>query len=62
MNDLTDIYVKENKEGLNPNLVFLVNEWPKWKILALQGSTRSGKTFSIVHFVISLIEEYGGLS
>ena len=62
MNDLTDIYVKENKEGLNPNLVFLVNEWPKWKILALQGSTRSGKTFSIVHFVISLIEEYGGLT
>lgn len=62
MNDLTNIYVGENKEGLNPNLVFLVNEWPKWKILALQGSTRSGKTFSIVHFIISLIEEYRGLT
>ena len=62
MNDLSNIYVKENKEGLNPNLVFLVNEWPNWKILALQGSTRSGKTFSIVDFVISLIEEYGGLT
>lgn len=62
MNDLTNIYVGENKEDLNPNLVFLVNEWPKWKILALQGSTRSGKTFSIIHFIISLIEEYRGLT
>ena len=60
MNDLTDIY-KNNKEGLNPNLVFLLREWERYKILALQGSTRSGKTYSIVDFIIWLIESYNGL-
>ncbi|NCB02518.1 MAG: hypothetical protein EOM67_10180 [Spirochaetia bacterium] len=60
MNDLTDIY-KNNKEGLNPNLVFLLREWERYKILALQGSTRSGKTYSIVDFIIWLVENYNGL-
>ena len=62
MNDLSNIYVKENKEGLNPNLVFLVNEWPNWKILALQGLN----TFRQDLFHCSLRyfydEEYNGLT
>ena len=60
MNDLTDRYI--NETAVNPNLAFLLNEWHNWRILALQGSTRSGKTFSIVDFVIYLIEEYKGMT
>lgn len=63
MNDLSEKYVKESEAmEVNPNLAFLVNEWDKWRLLALQGSTRSGKTFSIVHFVIYIIETYTGLT
>ena len=60
MNDLTEKYINETE--VNPNLAFLLNEWDKWRILALQGGTRSGKTFSIVDFVIYIIEQYKGLT
>ena len=59
MNDLTGRY----KRGeINPNLQFLLNEWTKWRVLMLQGGTRSGKTYSVVHFIIYLINEYQGLT
>lgn len=61
MNDLTDKYRSEDNE-LNPNLRFLLNEWNRWRILALQGGTRSGKTYSVVDFIIHIINSYTGLT
>lgn len=58
MNDLTSKY-KRNEAGAN--LAFLINEWNKWRILALQGGTRSGKTYAIIEFIIYLCETYQGL-
>lgn len=61
MNDLTGVYVREGGE-INPNLDFLLNEWTKWRVLMLQGGTRSGKTYSAVDFLIYIINEFQGLT
>ena len=58
MNDLTKCY-KGNEAGAN--LAFLLKEWNRWKILVLQGGTRSGKTYSVLEFIIWLCSEYTGL-
>jgi len=48
----------------NPNLVFLETEFtmPDCKIAALQGGTRSGKTYSTLQFIIRLCRKYKGLT
>lgn len=58
MNDLTEIY--KGKE-VNPNFAFLINEWHKWRLLIMQGGTRSGKTYSAIEFIVYLITTYDGL-
>lgn len=58
MNDLTKYY-KGNEAGAN--FAFLINEWQHYKILAMQGGTRSGKTYSVLEFIIWLCSEYNGL-
>jgi phage terminase large subunit len=37
---------------VNPNLLFLRENWRKKRILILQGGTRSGKTYSAIQFLI----------
>jgi len=46
----------------NPNLLFLRDNLPYWRICALQGGTRSGKTYSALQYLIDLHEEYTGLT
>lgn len=63
MNDLTSLYV--GKSGsMNPNLKFLLDERTRgvWRIFALQGGTRSGKTYSTVDYIIWVIEHFTGLT
>lgn len=45
----------------NPNFLFLKKNVPKNRITLLQGSTRSGKTYSIIYYLIYLCENYSGL-
>lgn len=47
---------------VNPNLDFLRKQIPVKKIVALQGGTRSAKTWSVLQFLIELCMEYSGLS
>lgn len=61
MNDLTSKYKKGNSD-MNPNLRYLLHEWSRWRILALQGGTRSGKTYSAIHFIIHIITTYTGIT
>ena len=62
--DLTTKYQERAKKNrqLNPNLDFLINEFERFRLLALQGSTRSGKTYSALQFLIWLFYEYKGLT
>lgn len=63
MNDLTKYYVGWSG-NLNPNLKFLLDERMRrrWRIYALQGGTRSGKTYSVVKYVVWVIEHFSGLT
>jgi phage terminase large subunit len=45
----------------NPNFDFLINELPNVRIAALQGSTRSGKTFSTLQYLIRLANHHSGM-
>lgn len=45
----------------NPNFVFLEENLPVTRLLALQGGTRSGKTYSTCQFLIKLAFKYSGL-
>jgi phage terminase large subunit len=47
---------------LNPNFIFLREELPNVRIAALQGSTRSGKTYSTLQFLISLAMKHGNMT
>lgn len=61
MPDLTSKYVPTNRVATeNPNLTFLRNEWCNYRIFALQGGTRSGKTTSAVQFLWGNIAAYSG--
>lgn len=42
----------------NPNYLFLHRNWADADVIALQGSSRSGKTYSIYDFIISLFLQY----
>lgn len=46
---------------INPNLVFLTEHVPDSRIVALQGGTRSGKTYSAVQYLVSLCSNYTGM-
>ena len=43
---------------VNPNLKFLRDNYLKTRIFVLQGSTRSGKTYSVIQFLIELCYTY----
>lgn len=43
---------------MNPNLRFLVDNVPKYRIVALQGGSRSAKTYSALQYLISLASNY----
>lgn len=45
-------------QQLNPNYIFLHKNWAKYKFFLLQGSTRSGKTYSIIDFIIFICNKY----
>lgn len=61
--DKTTIYKKADiNKGENPNFAFLVKEWYKWRILVLQGGARSGKTYSIIDFLLYIVQTYTGLT
>ena len=63
MNNRTEIHKKsEVNKGENPNYSFLLREWHRWRILVLQGGTRSSKTISSIDFLLWLIQEYQGLT
>lgn len=47
---------------VNPNLSFLREKIPLYKIIALQGGTRSAKTWSTLQFLIELCMEFSGMS
>lgn len=50
------------KKKVNPNLTFL-REWvPKTRIVALQGGTRSAKTYSTLQYLIELCHQYKGMT
>lgn len=46
------------KNNINPNYTFLKKNVPNQRITLLQGGTRSGKTFSIIHWIIWLCYEH----
>ncbi|PHK31951.1 hypothetical protein VF13_39015, partial [Nostoc linckia z16] len=48
--------------ALNPNFVFLSENLPTLRIAALQGGTRSGKTYSALQYLIDLADAYSGLT
>lgn len=60
--DLTSKYVGVGNYRHNPNLRFLEKEIKNYRVLALQGGTRSGKTFGAVHFLIRCLTRYSGLT
>lgn len=47
--------------ALNPNFVFLSDRLPELRIAALQGGTRSGKTYATLQYLIDLADTYTGM-
>ena len=47
---------------LNPNYLFLENNKDQYRIFALQGGTRSGKTYAALHWIINQCYNYTGLT
>lgn len=45
----------------NPNYLFLKKKVPNQRVTLLQGGTRSGKSFSIIYYLIDLCHKYGGI-
>lgn len=45
----------------NPNYTYLKKTLPKQRVINLQGGTRSGKTFSVIYYLIYLCDKYTGL-
>jgi phage terminase large subunit len=44
----------------NPNYTFLKKRVPKQRVTLLQGGTRSGKTFSVIYYLIDFCTRYKG--
>lgn len=51
----------EKVSKANPNYIFLKKSIKNKRVSLLQGGTRSGKTFSVIYFIIELCEHYKGL-
>lgn len=45
----------------NPNYIHLKRSVPSNRITLLQGGTRSGKTYSIIYYIIHLCDKYSGI-
>jgi len=60
MNDLTSKYVGKSGKW-NPNLMFLENEIMNYRILALPGGTRSGKTTAVIQWIWRQMSKYRGV-
>jgi phage terminase large subunit len=45
----------------NPNYTFLKSKVPEQRFTLLQGGTRSGKTYSVIYYIIDLCRNYSGL-
>ena len=45
----------------NPNYLFLKKKVPNQRVTLLQGGTRSGKSFSVIYYLIDLCHKYGGI-
>ena len=45
----------------NPNYTYLKDAMPHSRVVNLQGGTRSGKTFSVIYYLIWLCDNYRGL-
>jgi phage terminase large subunit len=45
---------------MNPNLKHLIENVPKYRIVALQGGTRSGKTYSAIEYIIGQSIKFQG--
>jgi len=45
---------------INPNLIFLRNNFPKKRLLVLEGGTRSGKTYSALQYIVWLAMRFAG--
>lgn len=60
MNDLTSKYVGKSGKW-NPNLLFLEKEIRNYRILALPGGTRSGKTTAVIQFLWRQMSKYSGV-
>ena len=42
----------------NPNYTFLCQQVPRQRVTLLQGGTRSGKTFSVIYYLIKLCRDH----
>lgn len=60
MHDLTAKYVGKVK-GVNPNLSFIEHEINNYRILALPGGTRSGKTQSVLRWIWKNLHTFSGV-
>jgi len=60
MHDLTTKYVGKSTK-YNPNLVFLESEFKNYRIFAMPGGTRSGKTYSVIQFLWRNLYKYHGI-
>lgn len=64
--DLTEKYtsgewLSSDGSYINPNYVFLQNELNNYFFLALQGGTRSGKTYNVIMYIWYLIHNFNGM-
>lgn len=48
-------------DAVNPNFTFLKEQVQKQRITLLQGSTRSGKTFAVIDYLIHLCMKHNGM-
>jgi phage terminase large subunit len=46
------------KQKANPNYLFVKDKVPKQRVTLLQGGTRSGKTYSVIYYIIWLCRTY----
>lgn len=60
MNDVTSRYTSIESD-INPNLLVLHNEIGNYRHIVLQGGTRSGKTYSVIFWIMYLCTKYSGI-
>lgn len=50
------------KSKQNPNLEYLIDRVPKQRVTLLQGGTRSGKTWAVAEYLLSLCHNHKGIN